>query len=159
MGVSGSGKSTVGDALAAKLGIPFLDGDSLHPASNVDKMAAGTPLNDADREPWLKSVGQALETAPDGLVVACSALKRKYRNIIRAAAPETIFVHLSGTVGLLHERVNSRTDHFMPPALLDSQVATLEPLQDDEKGLVLNISSPALELADSAQLWIKKHLN
>lgn len=150
MGVSGSGKSTVGEALAAELGIPFLDSDSLHPITNVDKMAAGIPLSDDDRWPWLRAVGDALAASEDGLVVACSALKRSYRDAIRGQAPSTRFVFLTGSRELLVARLSKREDHFMPPSLLDSQLATLEPLGEDEAGVVVDIDDEPIDIARAA---------
>ncbi len=129
MGVSGSGKSTIGDELAARLGIRFVDADDLHPAANVAKMAAGHPLTDDDRWPWLDAVGAVLARGP--VVVACSALKRSYRDRLRAAAPDLAVVYLSAPRDLLVERMTHRT-HFMPVTLLDSQLATLEPPAADE---------------------------
>ena len=143
MGVSGSGKSTIGVLVADALGVPFVDGDSLHPKANVAKMAAGTPLNDDDRWPWLQRVGQELASAAGaGLVVACSALKRVYRDAIRSEAPAVIFLHLDGSKEVLARRMEGRTDHFMPASLLDSQLATLEPLHADEHGIVVDIAAP-----------------
>ena len=144
MGVSGCGKSRIGAALANRLGLRFLDGDSLHPAANVAKMARGTPLDDDDRAPWLDAVGAALGTQAD--VVACSALKRAYRDRIRAQAPGAVFVHLAGDRAVLARRVASRPGHFMPPALLDSQLATLEPLQPDEAGMVVDLSQTPAQI-------------
>ncbi|WP_254455374.1 gluconokinase [Paenarthrobacter ureafaciens] len=150
MGVAGCGKSTVGAALAERLGAEFLDGDSLHPQANIDKMAAGTPLNDADRAPWLAEIGRRFSTSDAALVIACSALKRAYRDIIREGDPGVTFVHLHGTRELLGERMNNRPGHFMPPSLLDSQLATLEPLESDETGIVVSIAAPVQQvLADS----------
>ena len=157
MGVSGCGKSTVGKLLAEHLGARFIDGDDLHPKANKDKMASGTPLNDEDRWPWLDLVGAALAGAPNpvdvfelvkptGTVVACSALKRKYRDRILAAAPGTIFVHLHGTPELLASRMKSREGHFMKATMLASQLETLEPLEADEPGRVYDISLPADEI-------------
>ena len=150
MGVAGCGKSTVGAMLAGRLGVPFVDADSLHPPANVARMAAGTALTDADRTPWLGAVGQALAAPPDGAVVACSALRRSYRDLLRAAAPDAVFVHLDGTRERLAERLTARLDHFMPAALLDSQLATLEPLEPDEDGTVLSIDLPPATLAAAA---------
>ena len=143
MGVSAAGKSTVGTALALTLGVPFVDADDLHSDANRAKMAAGIPLTDDDRWPWLDAVGARLRDERDsGLVVACSALRRAYRDRIREAAPGVVFVHLTGTPELLAARAGARTDHFMPPALLVSQLATLEPLEDDEAGLVADVAAP-----------------
>ncbi len=141
MGVSGSGKSTVGVALAEAVGYQFVDGDSLHPAANVAKMTAGIALDDADRWPWLARVGQVLAGSP-GIVVACSALKREYRDAIRSEAPDAFFVELDGSRTLLGERLGNRAGHFMPASLLDSQLATLEPLQSDEHGIRVGIDQP-----------------
>jgi gluconokinase len=138
MGVSGAGKSTVGMELARLLGIDFEDADALHPETNVAKMAAGTPLTDADRAPWLFAVGGLLAASQHGLVVACSALKRVYRDAIRAAAPDTVFVLLSVPRAELSDRVANRPGHFMPVSLLDSQLETLEPLEADESGVVVD---------------------
>jgi gluconokinase len=132
MGPSGSGKSLVGAALAARLGVRFVDGDDLHPRANVAKMASGVPLTDDDRAPWLDAVALVLRRdAP--IVVACSALRRSYRDRIRAACADLWFAELVVETTRLHDRM-SRRDHFMPPALLDSQLATLEPLAVDEIG-------------------------
>ncbi|UZN04285.1 gluconokinase [Cellulomonas sp. S1-8] len=150
MGVAGCGKSTVGSALARRLGVPFVDADGLHPHANVARMSAGVPLTDDDRAPWLAAVAAELAEAPRGLVVACSALRRRYRDALRAGAPGTVFVHLTGTREILAARLGARLDHFMPPALLDSQLATLEPLDDDEPGWVLNVVWPPDELAEAA---------
>lgn len=152
MGVAGCGKSTVGAALAERLGAEFLDGDSLHPQSNIDKMASGTPLNDDDRAPWLAEIGRRFTASNSALVIACSALKRSYRDIIRSGDPSVVFVHLYGTRELLNERMNARPGHFMPASLLDSQLATLEPLQDDEAGIVLDIALSVEEIVDEVTL-------
>jgi carbohydrate kinase (thermoresistant glucokinase family) len=149
MGVSGSGKSTIGALIARSLAVPFLDADGLHPQSNIVKMASGVPLTDADRWPWLALVGQAVAdagAAGTGLVIACSALKRVYRDAIVAAAPNVRFVHLAGTLDVLGHRLEGRSEHFMPRALLRSQLATLEELQGDEPGFAVDIDQPALNV-------------
>lgn len=148
MGVAGCGKSTVGIALAERLGARFLDGDSLHPQANIDRMASGTPLNDDDRAPWLAEIGRRFPASDTALVIACSALKRGYRNIIRSGDPSVVFVHLHGTRELLSARMTSRPGHFMPPSLLDSQLATLEPLQDDEAGIVVDIDQSVEDIVE-----------
>lgn len=144
-GVSGSGKSTIGALLAARLHVPFADADDLHPASNVEKMRRGQPLDDEDRWPWLAAVGRELAAASStGLVMACSALTRRYRDAILAQAPEVRFVLLEAGHDVLEHRMLARTDHFMPPSLLGSQLATLEPLGADEPGAtVLNAGDPS----------------
>ncbi|WP_062464184.1 gluconokinase [Demequina soli] len=136
MGPTACGKSTVGAALAEALGVPFVDGDGLHPDANVAKMAAGIPLDDDDRWPWLDRVGSTLDDARAGrgVVVACSALKRAYRDRIRAAAPGASFLELVLTAEEAARRSASRTDHFMPASLVASQFAALEPLGPDEPG-------------------------
>ncbi|GAA1387386.1 gluconokinase [Pseudonocardia kongjuensis] len=140
MGVSGSGKTTVGAALAQRLGVPFADADDFHPAVNIAKMSAGVPLTDDDRVPWLQAIGtwQADRTA-SGAVVTCSALRRSYRDGLRAAAPAQMFVHLTGSRRTVARRVAGRPGHFMPAALVDSQYDTLEPLGDDEYGITLDL--------------------
>lgn len=146
MGVSGSGKSTVGQLVAEALGAGFVDGDDLHPAANVAKMSQGIPLTDDDREPWLRAVGRTLADAgPEGMVVACSALKRSYRDLIRSEATGTFFAELDGARALLAERM-IRPGHFMPASLLDSQLATLEPLQPGEAGVRLDVAEAPEEL-------------
>ena len=151
MGVSGCGKSTVGEALARRLGVPFEDGDDLPPPANVEKMRAGTPLDDDDRWPWLAAVGDWLAaTGEGGGVVACSALRRPYRDLLREHAPSAVFVHLHGDRELIARRQAARGQHFMPPGLLDSQFATLEPLADDEPGVVLDVALGVDELVGSA---------
>ncbi|HEU0257013.1 MAG TPA: gluconokinase [Microbacteriaceae bacterium] len=157
MGVSGSGKSTVGEALAGRLGVRFVDGDDLHPASNVAKMAAGHPLTDDDRWPWLARIGGALADAREtGLVVACSALKKSYRDVILAKEPRSFFVHLAGPRRVLESRLGARHGHFMPPSLLDSQLATLEPLRD-EPGAAVDISGDVGTVVDAALAALARH--
>ena len=147
MGVSGSGKTTVGAALADALGLAFVDGDSLHPAANVAKMEAGIPLDDADRAPWLDAIGAVLAAGP--VVIACSALKRAYRDRLRAAAPRLQLVFLDGSPALLAARMAARPGHFMPTTLLDSQLATLERPGADEHALTADIATPAAEIVAS----------
>jgi gluconokinase len=141
MGVSGSGKTTVGAALAQRLRVPYADADDFHPPENVAKMSAGIPLDDADRAPWLETIaGWLADHVATGGVTSCSALRRSYRDVLRRRAPGQVFVHCAGDRELIARRVAGRPGHFMPVALLDSQFATLEPLADDENGLVLDIS-------------------
>lgn len=140
MGVAGCGKSSVGVALGAALAMDYLDGDDLHPAANIAKMARGEALGDADRWPWLRLVGQALQS---GGIVGCSALKRVYRELIDAeAGGGVVFVHLSGSRDVIEARMRARSGHFMPPALLDSQFATLEVPGADERAVVVDIDQP-----------------
>lgn len=140
MGVAGCGKSSVGEALAEKLSAHYIDGDDLHPKSNIEKMAAGIPLDDADRAPWLAEVGTLLAGDDGPIFVGCSALKRSYRDIIRSSAGAPVFfLHLHGTRELIEGRMRQRSGHFMPTALLDSQFATLELLQPDEIGAIIEI--------------------
>jgi len=145
MGVSGSGKSLIGAALARALDVDFVEGDEYHPAENVARMAAGIPLTDDDRLPWLRALGRRIRVAKDagtGLVVACSALKRSYRDILRdeSRAPQLQFVFLRGPRALIAERLPGRLGHFMPPTLLASQFATLEEPSPDEHAWVCNIN-------------------
>ena len=139
MGVSGSGKSTAGAALAQRLRVPFGDADDFHPPENIAKMSAGEALDDDDRRPWLHAIGEWLETHEGGGVVTCSALKRGYRDLLRQHSAETVFVHLHGTREVIQRRQSSRPGHFMPASLLDSQFATLEQLGPTEDGLVIDV--------------------
>ncbi len=143
MGVCGSGKSTIGARLARELGLEFVEGDDLHPADNVKRMAAGVPLTDADRRGWLLAIGTRLRDAKRagrGLVVSCSALKRSYRDLLRSAGDDTVrFVYLAGGRALLAERMAQRRGHFMPASLLESQLATLEEPAPDERAWVCDI--------------------
>ncbi|MDN5604504.1 MAG: gluconokinase [Kocuria sp.] len=156
MGVSGAGKTTIGSLLGTRLGAEFIDADSLHPLSNVEKMAAGNPLTDEDRWPWLHVVGQTLQKAaavgPEGagLVIACSALRRSYREAILAEAPRTFFVHLAGDEETLSHRLEGRSDHFMPTGLLRSQLETLEELGDHEPGARIDIDAPIDHILDDS---------
>ncbi len=152
MGVSGTGKTAVGAELATVIGAVFLDADELHPAANVQKMSAGEALGDADRGPWLDAVGRELATATAYgriLVVACSALKRSYRDRLRRAAPGLRIVWLTGATALIRERLTARTGHFMPASLLDSQFATLEPPTSNEDPLVVDVSPSVEEVSAS----------
>jgi gluconokinase len=154
MGVSGSGKSTIGAQLARALALPFGDADTFHPAANVRKMSAGIPLTDEDRWPWLDALGAWLAAQAGGGVIACSALKRIYRDRLRAAVPGLRILHLSGQPGMITARQAAREGHFMPPSLMASQFATLEPPAPDEAALVLDITAPpeVLILQATAQL-------
>jgi gluconokinase len=158
MGVSGSGKTTVGTRLAELFGVTCADADAFHPPANIAKMSAGEPLDDADRAPWLDAIGAwAREHAGrGGGVVSCSALKRAYRDRLRAAAPGLVFVHLSGDRELIAGRMAARTDHFMPLALLDSQLATLEPLTADEPGAVIDIDAEPPAVAERAAEAVRR---
>ncbi|QYK41341.1 MAG: gluconokinase [Paracoccaceae bacterium] len=149
MGVCGCGKSTLGAALARHLGAVFLEGDDLHPPGNRARMAAGIPLTDADRAPWLAALADRLAVSPGPVVLSCSALRRTYRDRLSAAGP-LVFVHLAPPVAVLRDRMALRQDHFMPPALLDSQLATLEPLMPDERGFTLTSAEPPDRLAAAA---------
>ena len=138
MGVSGSGKSTVGAALAHELGVPFEDADDLHPPESIAKMSAGQPLDDDDRFPWLETIGQWLAGHDTGGVMSCSALKRSYRDQLRSHAPEVSFLHLHASFEVIARRQASRPGHFMPASLLRSQFETLEPLESDERGYMVD---------------------
>ncbi|TQC50826.1 gluconokinase [Rhodococcus sp. WS4] len=142
MGVTGCGKTTVGRKLSELLSATFLDADDLHPPANIEKMSAGKPLTDEDRQPWLEAVRDWLQTQSAderNAVIACSALKRRYREIIRGVSTPVLFVHLDGSRAVIGRRLAERGGHFMPPSLLDSQFAALEPLAADEAGMVLSI--------------------
>ena len=153
MGVCGCGKSTLGQALAEALGVAYVEGDALHPPENVARMAAGTPLTDADRAGWLDRIGERLaeaERTGGGAVVACSALKRIYRDRLRAAAPTLRLVHLHGDPALLAARMAQRTGHYMPPTLLPSQLQILESPTPDEAAILLDSATPADALVSQA---------
>ena len=151
MGVSGSGKTTVGAALAQRLRVPFADADDFHPEANIAKMSAGIPLDDDDRAPWLQAIATWLvEHGSTGGVASCSALKRSYRDVLSHAAPRAVYLHLHGDRDVLAARVAGRPGHFMPAALIDSQFATLEVLQPDELGAALDVDQPVDTLVDES---------
>jgi len=154
MGVCGSGKSSVGAALAARHGWAFLEGDDLHPPANVARMSQGLPLTDADRLGWLDAIGARIAAASQagtGLVVACSALKRSYRQRLDAAGPDVRFLHLAGSRALIEQRMAARSGHFMPLSLIESQFATLEPPGAGERAVTLPIDLPQDRLVDEAE--------
>lgn len=147
MGVSGSGKSTIGEGLATRLGQPFLDADFFHPQANRDKMARGIPLDDADRQPWLAAIVAAMDqhrARGESMVLACSALKRRYRDLLRGGHDDVRFVYLHASRALLAERLGHRSGHFFDPTLLDSQLATLEEPSRDE-ALWVDVGLPPTE--------------
>jgi len=149
MGVSGCGKSQVGARLAVRLSVPFIEGDAFHSPANVDKMSAGVALNDNDRHDWLLALrDQIARHASQGVVLGCSSLKRAYRDVLRSGAADVRFAHLAGSRALLTERMQHRPGHYMPLSLLDSQLATLEPLQPDEAGITLDIRETIEQLAE-----------
>ncbi len=151
MGVSGTGKTTVGELLAERLGLRFLEGDSFHPESNIAKMTAGHPLDDDDRRPWLQKLNALLvshDAEETPVVLTCSSLKRAYRDLLRAGVrDEVYFVHLVADRDVLAERMASR-EHFMPASMLDSQLDTLEPLESDETGREFDVSVPVEKVVD-----------
>jgi gluconokinase len=151
MGVAGTGKSTIGQLLAERLGVPYAEGDGFHPEANIAKMSAGIPLTDDDRWPWLDAIAAwAHGRTGKGGVVSSSALKRSYRDRLRAAAPGIVFVHLIGDRSLIEDRMAHREGHFMPTALLDSQYAALQPLQADETGVAVDVSGSPAEITGRA---------
>ncbi len=155
LGPSGNGKSTLATSLSGVLCIDFQDADDLHPKSNVEKMAAGVPLTDEDRAPWLAIVHEKIhQSSETGLVVACSALKRRYRQTLAQDLPQLRFVLPHVPKDVLIERVGKRQGHFMPATLVDSQLAALEPLQADEPGLTLDGTLPVTDLTDAVRRWL-----
>ena len=152
MGVSGSGKTTIANLLSKRLGWIAAEADEFHPAANIAKMTAGTPLTDEDRWPWLYSIRDWMGTqAGNGrcTIVTCSALKRTYRDVLAQAAGTVHFIHLDGSSATLAERMKTRTGHFMPPSLLPSQLSTLEPLAPDENGLRIDIGHSPTEIVET----------
>jgi gluconokinase len=159
MGVSGCGKTTVALGIAQATGLLFAEADDFHTRANVEKMRAGVPLDDEDRWPWLHDLAAWMgERASEGrsTVIACSALRRAYRDVLSEGPPSVDFVHLDGSIEVIRERLSTREGHYMPASLLDSQVATLERLEPDERGIVLDLSLPAEELV--AQSVVRLHL-
>lgn len=158
MGVSGSGKTTVAEGIAKATGMVFAEADEFHSEANVAKMRAGQPLDDADRWPWLESLA-AWMAAEDQLgrstVIACSALRRVYRDVLRKGPPTLDFIHLDGPAQVVRERMATRQGHYMPSSLLDSQLRTLEPLDPDESGAVLDLTRSPDELVAQAVSWLR----
>jgi len=157
MGVSGCGKSSVGMELSALCGLEFVDGDNLHPTANIVKMSRGEPLDDTDRAPWLEHVGRVLANSTGPIVIACSALKKSYRDIIRAQVSEPVyFLHLDAPIDVLAQRVTMRAGHFMPAALLESQFDALEQLGPDEWGRRVDIAQPLSQVIAQAETYVKE---
>ena len=160
MGVAGCGKSSIGAKVARQLGTVYLDGDDLHPEANIAKMSNGIPLNDDDRAPWLDEVGATLARQPDGSLIGCSALRRIYRDRIRNAVGKPVaFIHLAGSRKVIEGRMSARSGHFMPVALLDSQFATLEPLDADEDGCVIDIDQTFEQVVRAAADYLRQRVN
>lgn len=159
MGVSGCGKTTVAERLGQRLGLVFAEGDAHHPKANVDKMASGRPLTDEDRQPWLATLAawtRDQHAAGSSTVLSCSALRRRYRDVLRGAVPGTFFVHLHADFDVLAERMRHRA-HFMPLALLESQFETLEPLGDGELGVRVDVTPPVDDVVAAAEAAILGH--
>ena len=159
MGVSGSGKTTIARGVAEREGWLLVEGDAFHPPANVAKMHAGTPLTDEDRWPWLQAIAReidAMQAQGQSAVVACSALKRAYRDILIGNRPHVVLVYLHGTKALIAERLAARKGHFMPPELLDSQFATLEEPGEDEHAVVVSIAEPADAIVDEVVRKLKE---
>jgi len=149
MGVQGSGKTTIGELLAKRLGVPLVDGDSLHSAANKQWMASGHALSDAQRLPWLHQVGERLALgAGSGVVVACSALKRNYRDLLREHAPTMVTVFARGDIDLIHARIMARRHEYMPPSLLRTQFDDLEERQADEPGVTVDIAKTPEQIVE-----------
>jgi gluconokinase len=160
MGVSGSGKSTIAERLAARLRWPYEDGDKFHPAANVAKMSAGHPLTDEDRRPWLQAIADEIDricAAGKRVVIACSALKRAYRDILVHGRGEVRIVFLDGTEDLIAQRLAARKGHFMPPDLLASQFRTLEPPVASEQPIIVSIDAPVDTIVDDIIRQLEVH--
>lgn len=152
MGVSGAGKTTVGSLLARRLGVPFKEGDDLHPPANVEKMRGGVALDDGDRAPWLAAIAAWIDDrrgAGSGGVIACSALKRRYRDALALHRPSIVFVYLKGLPAILATRIGERRGHFMPLSLLGSQLADLEEPAPDERVISVNVDLPVTAQVDA----------
>lgn len=161
MGVSGSGKTSVAERIADRLELPFAEADVFHPEANITKMSAGVPLTDEDRWPWLRELADWIgshEALGESTVMACSALRRTYRDVLRSGAPDVHFLHMHGPAEVIWERIDARQDHFMPPALLRSQLETLERLDPDEAGLELDVRGDLAELSDQALEYVSGRL-
>lgn len=159
MGPSGVGKTTTAKGVADRLGWDFAEGDEFHPKANIDKMSAGIPLNDEDRAPWLRSIRDWMSNKADaGLncVLTCSALKKTYRDILREARAEVVFVELDAPIDLVGERMAHRKGHYMPTSLLQSQFDTLEPLQPEEAGIVVSVRDTPEKVIDDAVAALKR---
>tara|TARA_B100001750_G_scaffold247139_1_gene271875 strand:+ start:716 stop:1228 length:513 start_codon:yes stop_codon:yes gene_type:complete len=156
MGVAGSGKSSVGNLLSNKLDTVFLDGDDMHPPENITKMSSGQPLDDDDRHPWLQNIGKALKDESGSIIIACSALKKMYRDLIReTAGQEVIFIHLIGSLDLIKDRMSKRIGHFMPLSLLESQFETLETPEKPENFIPIDINQPLESIIEQLTQLIK----
>jgi gluconokinase len=159
MGVSGSGKTTIARGVAQREGWRLVEGDAFHPPANVVKMQAGTPLTDADRWPWLHAIAHeidAMRERDEQAVVACSVLKRAYRDILIGARADVVLVYLQGSQALIAQRLAARKGHFMPPTLLDSQFATLEEPGEDEHPIVVSIAPPPVAIVDEVVRQLKE---
>jgi gluconokinase len=154
MGVAGSGKSTLGAAIAERMGWPMIEGDDFHSGENKARMRAGVPLTDADRESWLRSLGRELQQRPDGVVLTCSALKRSYRDLLRAASPALVFVFMEIGQEEALRRVRARGQHFFPPQLMQSQFETLEVPVNEPGVLRLDAGLPLQNLIDQTVAWL-----
>ncbi|RKS05233.1 gluconokinase [Nocardiopsis sp. Huas11] len=161
MGVAGSGKTTVAHQVAERLGLPFAEADTFHPRANIDKMAAGVPLTDADRWPWLRELAGWIsghDARGQDSVMACSALRRDYRDVLRGGARDVHFLHMDGPEQVILDRIAARPDHFMPPALLRSQLDTLEALGADEEGAVFDVRLDVDTLVERALGYVEQRM-
>ncbi|WP_017608415.1 gluconokinase [Nocardiopsis xinjiangensis] len=161
MGVAGSGKTTVAEHVAARLELPFAEADTFHPEANIRKMSDGTPLTDEDRWPWLRELASWIgghDTLGKSSVMACSALKREYRELLREGAPGVHFLHMHGPAEVIWGRLEARSDHFMPPALLRSQLETLERLQPDEAGREFDVCTDLATLHGGTLAYVRDHI-